>query len=114
MRGVRVEDDADPREMRCDLLEQLQPFSHQCWVSGAEPGDVAAGVRETLNKALAYGIVHKWENDRYRARLPLQRRDPRCGVCQNCVWRQADQLCRISLVESWIVRGKAVIDPDIP
>src|SRR6516164_11096699 len=44
-RGVRVEDDGDPRDTRCYLLEQLQPFSHHRRVIAAEPGDVAAGPR---------------------------------------------------------------------
>src|SRR5215472_3830628 len=26
--GVRVEDDGNPRDLRCDLLEQLKPFCH--------------------------------------------------------------------------------------
>ena len=57
-RGVRVEDDGDPRDTRRDLFEQLQPFSHQRRVIGAEPRDVAAGPREALNKALPDGIAH--------------------------------------------------------
>ena len=112
-RGVRVEDDGDPRDTWRDLLEQLEPFSHHRRVNGAEPGDVAAGPREALNKAQPDGIAHEYENDRYRARLLLQRRDRRRGACENCVRRQADQFCRIGLEESWIARGKAVVDPDI-
>ena len=112
-RGVRVEDDGDPRDTRRDLLEQLEPFSHQRRVVGAEPRDVAAGSREALNKAQPDGIGHEYENDRYRARLLPQRRDRRRGACENCVRRQADQFCRIGLEESRIARGKAVVDPDI-
>src|SRR6266851_10225824 len=68
-RGVRVEDDRDPRDTRRGLLEQLEPFPRQLRVVGAEPGDVAAGSREALNKAQLNGIDHVYENDRYRARL---------------------------------------------
>jgi len=70
-------------------------------------------VRKALNKALADGIGHDCENDRYRVRLLPQRRDSRRGVCQNCVRREPDQFFRIGLVASWIVRSKAVIDLDI-
>jgi hypothetical protein len=79
-RGVRVEDDGDARDTRRDLLEQLQPFSHQSWVIGAEPRDVAAGPCKTVNKTLADGIAYTCEDDRYRVRLVLQRSDRR-GRC---------------------------------
>jgi hypothetical protein len=36
-RGIRVEYGSDPRQARRDLLEQLQPFSQQGGVEGAEP-----------------------------------------------------------------------------
>ena len=41
-------------------------------VIGAEPRDVAARPRETLNKSLAYRIAHPREDDGYRARLLLR------------------------------------------
>src|SRR6266446_830512 len=43
--GVRVEDDGDPRNAWRDLLEQLEPFSHDRRVVGTEPREVAAGSR---------------------------------------------------------------------
>ena len=27
-RGVRIEDDSDPHDTRCSLLQQLEPFPH--------------------------------------------------------------------------------------
>ena len=66
--GVRVKDDRNSREAGRDLLEQLEPFSHQRRVHGGEPGDVAAGSREALNETQAHGIDHEDENDRYRPR----------------------------------------------
>src|SRR5207245_2596978 len=88
-RSVRVEDDGDPRDTRPDLLEQLQPFSHQRWVISAEPRDVAAWPREALNKALADGIAHAREDDRYRAHLLLRRRARRGARCAH-----GDRPCR--------------------
>src|SRR5215831_8505341 len=62
--GVRVEDDGDPRDARRGLPEQLEPFSYDRRVVGAEPRDVAAGSREALNEALPDGIRHDDEHDR--------------------------------------------------
>ena len=66
-----------------------------------------------LNQAHTDGIEHKYENNRYRARLLPQRYERRRGARENCIRRQADQLRRVRLEESWIVGGKAVIDSDI-
>src|SRR6266481_1150866 len=55
--GVRVENHGDPRDIRRDLLEQLQPFCVERRVGRAEPSYVAAGPSEALNKALANGIA---------------------------------------------------------
>src|SRR6516225_3331703 len=112
-RSIRVENDGDPGDTRRDLLEQFEPFSHQRRVKGAEPGDVAAGSREALNKALSDGIGHPYENDWDCARLLLQRRDRRRRRCQNYVQRQADQLRGIGRRQSWIAGGKSVVDLDI-
>src|SRR6266481_7782039 len=112
-RCVRVKDDGDPRDPRRNLLEQLQPFRIQRRIRRAEPGYVAAGPCEALNKALPDGIAHAHEDDRYRGRLLPQRRDHRRALCEDCVLRQPDQCCRIGLEESWIACSKAIIDPDI-
>jgi hypothetical protein len=72
---------ADPRKLRRDLLEQLQPFSQHRRVVGAEPRDVAAGSREALNKAQPDAIDHEYEDDRYRARPLPQCRDRWRGAC---------------------------------
>ena len=77
-RGIGVEDDGDPGGR--DLLEQLEPFSHQLRVVGAESRDVAAGSREAFNKAQPGRICHENENDRYRARLLSQRCERRLGA----------------------------------
>jgi hypothetical protein len=110
---VRVEDDGDPGDAWRDLLEQLQPFSVYRRVGHTKPCDIAAGPREALNKALADGIAHVYENDRYRACLLAQGPDSRRAVCQNCVRCQPDQFCRVGFVVRPIARGKAVVDPDI-
>src|SRR6516225_2113717 len=112
-RSIRVENDGDPGDTRRDLLQQFEPFSHQRRVKGAEPGDIAAGSREALNKALSDGIGHPYENDWYCARLLPQRRDRRGRRCQDCVRRQADQLRGIGRRQSWIAGGKSVVDLDI-
>ena len=70
-----------------DLLEQLKPFPDDRRVVRAEPGEVTAGPGEALNKAQPDGIGHQHENDRYRVRLPPQRRDRRYRGCEDCVRR---------------------------
>src|SRR5215831_15122818 len=50
--GVRVEDDGDPRDARRGLPEQLEPFSYDRCIVGAEPRDVAAWSRQALHEAL--------------------------------------------------------------
>src|SRR5215472_4364523 len=65
--GVRVEDDGNPRDLRCDLLEQLKPFSHHGRVQSTKPGDVATRPRDAPNQAHTDGIEHKYENNRCRA-----------------------------------------------
>src|SRR6516164_8049431 len=111
-RGVRVEDDGDPRDTRGDLLEQLKPFPHHRRVKGDKSRDVAAGPREALNKAQLDGTA-QYKDYRYCARLLPQRRDHRPGASKNYVRRQTDQFCRIGFEQGWVARGKAVVGPDI-
>jgi hypothetical protein len=42
-----------------------------------------------------------------------QRRNCRRRAGEDCVRRQRDQFCRVSLEESWIVCSKAIVDVDI-
>jgi hypothetical protein len=109
--GLKMTD--EPCDAGSDVLEQLEPFPDNRRVEGAEPRNVAPGSCEALDKTQRDGIDHEYENDRYRMRLLPQRHDRWRGDCQNCIGRQADQLCRIGLDESWILRGKAVADLDI-
>jgi hypothetical protein len=53
------------------------------------------------------------EDDRYRARLLLLRRDRRRTACENRVRRQTNQFSRVGLEQRWIARRKAVADPGI-
>src|SRR6516162_2210682 len=84
---VRVKDDGDPRDVWRDLFEQLEPFSDQWRVEGAESGDVAAGPRETPNKAQPDGIDQVNGNDRYRVRQLPQLSDRSRGAGENRVRR---------------------------
>jgi hypothetical protein len=43
----------------------------------------------------------------------MQRHDRRRGAGEKCIRRETDEFCRVGLEESWIVRSKAVVDPDI-
>ena len=67
-RGIRVEDDGDPRDAWRGLLEQLEPFPHHRLVESAEPRDGAAGSCEALHKAQPDRIGDMDENDRDGAR----------------------------------------------
>src|SRR5580704_7427433 len=53
------------------------------------------------------------KNDGYRPRQLPYRRNRRRGACDNHVRRLADQLRRVCFEQSWFVRGKTIVDPDL-
>src|SRR6516165_12223291 len=73
--GVRVEDGGDPRDPGRGLFEQLEPFSDNRRVPGAETRDIAARPSKARHQASPDRIGDDYENDWYRARLLLQRRE---------------------------------------
>src|SRR5215469_1730642 len=113
-RGVRVEDDGNPRNAWGHLLEELEPFSHQLGIVFAEPRDVPAGSGEALNKAQPDGIDDQYEHDWYRSSLLSEGRYCGRAPCQNDIGRKIDQLRRIGLEESRTAGGEAIDGPDIP
>jgi hypothetical protein len=55
-RRCRVEQHRDPRDARCNLLEQFHPFAgHRRLGSKDETGDVAAGGAKLATKPLSIG-----------------------------------------------------------
>ena len=60
-----VSHDGHPRQVWCDLLEQLQPFSAHCVFEQHEAGRVASRPREALDEAGADRIAgeRKYDGD---------------------------------------------------
>src|ERR1700738_4656064 len=64
---VRIKNNTDLTNLRCDFLLQLQPFSSERGFTCTKPGDVAARPRQTLNETIADWIGHHHEDNRYCA-----------------------------------------------
>ncbi|MET4217307.1 hypothetical protein ABIB00_002504 [Bradyrhizobium sp. LB14.3] len=71
-RGGGIVDDEDTGQFWRDLRQHLQPFAGQRAVVIGEPSDVAAGMGEILDEALADGIGDDGEHDRDRRGAPAQ------------------------------------------
>jgi len=71
-RGGGIEDDRNAGHLRRDLRQHLQPFAGQRTVVIGKAGEVAAGMRQVFDKALADGIGDDGEHDRDRRGAPAQ------------------------------------------
>ena len=78
--------------MRSDLLQQLQPFAGDFCLADAEPGGVAAGMREAGDKSAADRIVDQSENDRDGSGLREQGCQPRPADADDHIRFKSDQL----------------------
>jgi hypothetical protein len=61
--SFRVIHGGDPRDTRCNLLEQLEPFADHARLEIDEASDVATWPRQTRDKAAADRIDNVREND---------------------------------------------------
>ena len=85
---------ADPRDRRARLLQQLDAFPGQFRCEGAEPGDVAAGVREARHDADVERLGDCRHDDRDHFRHCFGRFGGRRSSRDDQVHRQVNQLGR--------------------
>ena len=78
-RPAHIADDGNPRHVRRDLLDQLQPFTAETVLELHEAGGVAARAGQALDEAGGYRIRDDGEYDRNRADRLQQRRHGRAG-----------------------------------
>src|SRR5437763_12807665 len=64
---VRMEDESDLFDLRCNLPEYLQPFAAYGVLEIGESSGVAAGLSQTGDEATADRVADKHEDDRYAA-----------------------------------------------
>ena len=101
------------RNARSDLFEQLQPFCAEAIFEHAKAGEVAAGPRQALDKAVANRIGDEHEHDRHSAGRLLQWNHGRSATGQDDVRCQGDQFRCISTTTLWITSGPAIVDVNV-
>src|SRR6516164_9692198 len=74
-----------------NFLEQFHPFRTHTVVEICEPGDVAARLRQTINKASADGIGHQRKYDWHAPGRLLQYGDSLSAIGKDDVRRQCHQ-----------------------
>src|SRR5450759_3004332 len=83
------------RDTRCDLLEQVRPFSTQTGFEQHKAGHVTTGPRQTLDEAGTNRIDNDCEYNWHCTGCPDQRRHGRVADSQNNVGPERNQFCRI-------------------
>src|SRR5260370_34587070 len=89
---LRVKDECDPQDARRNLLEHLEPFAAHLGLECREPGNVAARMCKTRDKAAFDGIEPQHEHDRYGPSRALQRRYYSCAIREDYVRSGANRL----------------------
>src|SRR5215469_17850453 len=89
----RVSNDSNMCHRGCDFLEQFRPFRTHLVVEDCEPGDVAARLRQTINKATADGIANIRKYDWHAPGRLLQCGEGWSGNGKDDVRRQCHQFC---------------------
>ncbi len=113
-RRVRVEHDRRTRDVRRNLLEQIEPFTGDGSSSGiGESRHVAAGVRKTGDKAGINRVGNDREHDRDRMGFPLQRGCDRRRAGQDYIGLKADKLFCESASKVDVSDGPALLDASI-
>ena len=112
-RSGGIVDDADAGHFRRHLRQHLQPFAGQRAVVIGEAGDVAAGMGEVFDKALADGIGHHGEHDRDRRGAPAQLFDRGRADREQDVGLERDQLLGEPGDPRPVAGAAAPVDPEI-
>jgi hypothetical protein len=108
-----IPNDRRPRQVRRNLLEQLQPFPADAVFVLHETGGVAARPRQTRHEARANRIDDLDEHDRHGAGRPLHRSRDGGGRGQNDIRRERNQFGRIPAIAVGIARAPARLDPHV-
>jgi hypothetical protein len=111
--GYRIVQDSHARDRRGNLRQHLQPLAGHQRVEVAEAGDIAAGMREVFDEALAHGIGDHCKHDRGRAGFPPQRHDGRAGLCKKHVWTELNQFRRVAIEQRGVAPGPAPVNAQI-
>src|SRR5262249_40904162 len=84
-RGWRIKKKDGAPDLRCDLLEHLEPLRRHCRDEIGEAGGISPWARQALDKAASYRIGDGSEDDRHRAALLLQGRDRHRTESKDCI-----------------------------
>src|SRR4029079_14847651 len=77
-----------------DLFKEFNPFGGERRLKEIrKPGDIATGLRKTLNKTAANGIRHHGENDRDSSRLLVESGRNCCALRDNQIWCRRQSFC---------------------
>ena len=99
------------RQIGCDLLEQFEPFCAHAGFDIGDSGDVATGMLQALDEALAGRIDHVDEHNRDGFRGLLHRFEHGGAVHHQDVGREPDQFHR-GVLKIGIVR-QPIVDSDV-
>jgi hypothetical protein len=105
--------DRHSRDPRRNIFEQLQKFRVQTVFTGHEPGRVAAGPRQAFDVPGGDRIGDDRKHYRYAAGQLQQRAHREGAMRQDDVWREGNQLLRVSM--NVVGLGSPMsVDPHIP
>src|SRR5262249_33923904 len=94
--GSAIADDPNPRNLRCDLSEQLEPFGAQAIFELGEPGGVAPGARHAADSSQADRIDRLGHSNGYgTAGNLLERLCRRPNAAHQHVWAESNKFFRI-------------------
>src|SRR5262249_37480873 len=88
-----VSNDSDMCHVRSNFLQQFHPFRPHSVVDSRKPGDVAARLRQTSDKATADGIGNLRKYDGHAPGRLLQCGDSWSAIGKDDVRRQCHQFC---------------------
>src|SRR5262249_34871157 len=96
-RRCGIEQESDPGDAWCNLLEKFQPLAGHRRLHNNETRDVAAGARKARDETTAEWIGHENENDGDAARLLQQSGGGGRAMRKNEIGLQHDQFLRETL-----------------
>src|SRR5580704_4342943 len=108
-----VKEHQRPRHTRCELFESLQPFAADLGFESGEPRQIAARVRQALDKPAADRVADLRKDGWYRAPCLQQRRQEIVAMDDNDIRLEIDDLHRVVPHTIGIAAAETIVETNI-